>query len=113
MARNVGGFYFAHAPSSLIFNIPDGAIGFRAIGTHPAGTFRPDIGQWRLAVCVDDCEVFLSGGIREAGGKIPIEIPLPKGARQIELRADPLGSADMDHCVWAYPEFLFPAGETP
>lgn len=101
-------YLYAHAPSSLIYDIPEGAIGFRAVGVRPAGGFRADIGQWRLAVTVDDCEVYLSRDIKEMKGQIEVAIPLPKGAKQIELRADPLEKHDWDHCIWAYPEFLFP-----
>lgn len=107
--RECGRYLYAHAPSSLIYDIPEGAIGFRAVGARPAGTFRADIGQWRLAVCVDDCEVLLSRGIQEEGGHIDIEIPIPKGSRLLELRADPLGKSEHDGAIWANPEFLFPA----
>ena len=100
-------YVYAHAPSSVIYDIPEGVIGFRAIGTSPTGgVFRRDIGQWRLAVRVDDAEAFISKGIQEANGKIVVEIPLPKGAKEIELRADPMGGASHDQAIWAEPEFL-------
>ncbi|MCX5661907.1 MAG: NPCBM/NEW2 domain-containing protein [Planctomycetota bacterium] len=101
-------YIYAHAPSSVIFDIPEGAIGFRAIGTRPAGSYPADSGQWRLAVCVDDCEAFLSRGIQEEKGRITVDVPIPKGSRQIELRADPLGNLAHDGAIWTNPEFLFP-----
>lgn len=100
-------YLYAHAPSSLVYEIPEGAIGFRVVGVRAGGMRYADKGDWRLGVTVDDREVFLSRGIKEENEQIPVQIPLPKGARFIELRADPLGDNFNDRCIWANPEFVF------
>lgn len=97
------------APSSLLYEIPEGATAFRTTATRPGGTFRADIGQWRVSVLADDCEIYVSPtGIQQSGGRFQIKVALPRGAKMLELRAHPMGDPDWDHCVWANPEFAFP-----
>lgn len=103
-------YLFATAPSSILYDIPPGAIGFRAIGT---GTQHPDpAGEWRFVVHVDDKEAFLSDRVTRDSQPALVEVALPRGARRMELSVDCLGSGYRDHAVWAQPEFLFPDAES-
>lgn len=99
-------YLFAHGHSSLVFEIPPGAIAFRATGVKPAGGFNPKNGNWRYFVYVDGDEAFVSPPINDSKGLIDMQVVLPLRARQIELRIDKLGSNEADHSIWAEPKFL-------
>jgi hypothetical protein len=99
-------FLYAPAPSSLVYQIPDGAVFFRAVGVKPVGKLDSKEADFKYLVYVDGNEVFVSKGIKENNGTVAIEAVVPRGARRIELRVDAMGSSDNDHAVWAYPEFL-------
>jgi hypothetical protein len=101
-------YLFDRAPSSIIFDIPAGAIGFRAIGAKPIfidGARCP--GSYRYCVDVDAAELFVSPSLSDIE-QTPIAVSFPPGSRRLELRVNPLHDATLDHAVWAFPEFVFP-----
>ncbi|MBX7165882.1 MAG: DUF1080 domain-containing protein [Pirellulales bacterium] len=99
-------YLFAHAPSMIQYDIPRGAIGFRAFGT---GTQTGDAQcKWRFVAHVDDREAFFSDPADNVSEPKRIAIEFPTGAKRLELAVDSLGNAFRDHAVWAEPEFIFP-----
>jgi hypothetical protein len=99
-------FLFAHAASALVYDVPPGAMGFRAVGVS-AGT-NADV---KCYVYVDGNEAVISKTIRQAGGQVRIVLPLPPDAKTLELRFVAPGTETQAHSTWAYPEFVFAAGK--
>ena len=86
-------FFIAHASSSVTFAVPEGMTKFTGIGYN---AYRHSV---RFDVLADGKLIYQS----PQAGIIPIEVKLPAGTKQIELRADALGNADQDWCSWCYP----------
>lgn len=114
-AVNVNGrpcdrYLFAHATSGVTYVVPPRTVGFRAVGMRPPN-LSPNL---RFIVCVDtptrSYEVFRSRGIKDTGGQVRINVPLPNNAQRIELRIEP--NMQYAHGMWGYPEFLLAGGIT-
>ena len=97
-------YIFAHAPSSLVYEIPPAATHFTAIGIAPQGV--PNPGTWVYSVKIDRKIVFESRSLQTYPNKqVPIEIVIPKGSRKIELIISEMNDRTADHSVWAKPRF--------
>jgi len=109
-------FVFQQAASSAIFDIPENAAYFRAVGVCARGLNReqnPSL-SWRYLVYVDGDEAYVSEPLSQVqGGELKLNVPIPPGAKRIELRVDPMGSNVADWCVWAEPEFMIAEDEEP
>jgi len=96
-------FLYAHADSSIIYEIPKGSACFVAVGacSHPTNK------SVRFQVKVDGRSKFRSGRLdRLREGSVSIRVKLPKNARRIELIVDNCGDSDCDWSVWAFPRFV-------
>jgi len=93
-------FIYAHADSRVIFEIPDGAIGFSAIGYALLSS------SVKFQVFADSVPLFDSG----RAGIAPIQVKIPKGAKTLVLVTDTLGDGFADHSYWCYPRFHLAPG---
>ncbi|WP_417383551.1 protein kinase domain-containing protein [Gimesia sp.] len=87
---------WAHAPSRQVFDIPEGAQRFRAVGA----AYRSR--SVRFALKIDGQEVYRS----PIAGIVSIDVPLPAGAKQIVLLTDTCGDDRNDWADWCYPRFV-------
>lgn len=93
-------FLFAHAPSSVGYDIPPGAKQFTAYGLSTGYQ------SVKFFVSVDGKKVFSSDMPTAYPNKlVPVNVMLPEGAKKMELVVDPCGDNVADHSVWAYPYF--------
>jgi|GEM_PF-4568614 len=96
-------FLYAHANSSVIYEIPKGSTHFAAAGASSHPTKK----SMRFQVKVDGVSKFKSKRLDQLrGGSVSIRVKLPKGARNIELIVDNCGDPDNDWSVWAFPRFV-------
>ncbi|MCP4193552.1 MAG: hypothetical protein GY768_23310 [Planctomycetaceae bacterium] len=95
-------FLWAHAPSMVEYDVPDGAKVFRAIAILNA-----DSTDGAEFVVLVDGKKFSSGLVKTRGRAIPINIPLPETAEKIVLRVESQKSAQGDESYWVNPEFTF------
>ncbi|HEY4260178.1 MAG TPA: NPCBM/NEW2 domain-containing protein, partial [Schlesneria sp.] len=86
-------FLFAHAPSSVKYDVPDGMSRFTAIGWNPLSN------SVKYEVRADDKLIYSS----PEAGIVSIDIKLPVATKTIELKIDHLGDISMDHSYWCYP----------
>ncbi|MDB5343071.1 MAG: hypothetical protein JWP89_1448 [Schlesneria sp.] len=86
-------FIFAHAPSSIKYQIPDGMTRFTAIGSTPLSNSA------KYEVWADGKLIYSS----PQAGLVPIDIKLPARSKVIELKNDHLDDATADHSYWCYP----------
>jgi hypothetical protein len=86
-------FIFAHAPSSIKYEVPDGMSRFTAIGSTPLSNSA------KYEVWADGQRIYSS----PQAGMVPIDIKLPARTKTIELKVDDLDGAVADHSYWCYP----------
>lgn len=86
-------FIFAHAPSSIKYDVPDGMSRFTAIGLTPLSNSA------KYEVLADGKLIYKS----PQAGVVSIDAKLPAQTKSIELKVDPLGDAAADHSYWCYP----------
>lgn len=90
-----------HAPSTLVYAVPDGVSRFKAV----AGVSRGFQGSVRLRMLVDQTTVMESPPITQ--DDLPVDIDLDvKGAKIIKLVTESLGSMTGDHVDWCDTKFL-------
>ncbi|MEQ8854006.1 protein kinase [Gimesia sp.] len=87
---------WAHANTSLSYEIPKGAKRFRAV----AAAYRSR--SVRFLVQIDGREVYRS----PVAGILPVDVPIPEGAREITLLTDDCGDQRNDWADWCYPRFV-------
>ncbi len=102
-----GNVYFrglgTHAPSRLVYEIPEDALRFTALVGIDAGTGGQ--GSVRAVVEVDGRRVFTSEVLR--GGDPPVEIDVAVvGAKRLTLLAEPADDQRADHVNWALAKFV-------
>ena len=85
-------YLYAHAPSHLVFAVPEGVREFSAI----AYCTRSQSVKFRVFA---DGELLLA---TERAGIVPIRVPWPPGARRLALVVDPLRNQGYDHAYWCY-----------
>ncbi|MDB5347614.1 MAG: Tetratricopeptide repeat protein [Schlesneria sp.] len=86
-------FIFAHAASSMKFQVPEGMTRFTAIGYNVMSQMA------RYEVLADDVRVFQSA----EAGIVPIDVRLPANTKTIQLKIDACGDITGDHAIWCYP----------
>lgn len=105
---NAGGapctkYIFAHAPSTLVFDVPAGARFFLATGVRRNARVE---GSWKYIVVVDGKPLFESRPLNTYEGfEAEIAVALPAGAKEIQLQIDTCGSDNGDHSIWGFPRF--------
>ena len=95
-------FLFAHAPSHLTYAIPPGAKEFTAIGYNVRSM------TVKFRVFVDGRGVYES----PVAGIVPIRVPLPDGAKRLDLIVDDFDGNGGDVSFWCYPRFHCPGGSS-
>lgn len=86
-------FIFAHAASSMKFQVPEGMTRFTAIGYNILSQMA------RYEVWADEVRVFQSS----EAGIVPIDVRLPPNTKSIQLKIDACGDITDDHAIWCYP----------
>lgn len=86
-------FFFAHANSSVTFAVPEGMTKFTGIG------YNANSQSVRFELLADAKLIYQS----PQAGIIPIEVKLPAGTKQLEMRVDCLGNIEHDWSFWCYP----------
>lgn len=87
-------FIYAHAPSTLTFEIPDGMTRFSAIGYKEI--FHHHV---KFEVWADGGRIYQS----PVAGIVAIDVKLPPRAKVLELKVDDLGHRAGDQSFWCYP----------
>ena len=78
-----------------------------AVGTKLVKNVGFVLATWKYVVIVDGKIIFESKPLNEVKGfDLDISVPLPAGAKEIELKVDELENNTCDWAVWAYPKFL-------
>lgn len=95
-------FFYAHANSEVVFDLPPGAERFLAVGyamLSQSVMFR---------VKIDGKTLYES----PRAGIVAIDVKIPSNAKQLVLETDNLGSGYADHAFWCYPRLhgTFPKG---
>ena len=99
-------YLFAHAPSSLVYEIPARSKTFLATGVKLDKNAAHVAGTWKYLVVIDGKTVYDSKPLNEVKGfELEMSVPIPAGAKEIELKVDPLGDYTSDWATWAYPRF--------
>ncbi|HZE96912.1 MAG TPA: NPCBM/NEW2 domain-containing protein [Planctomycetota bacterium] len=99
-------YLFAHAPSSLTFDIPPGCRQFLATGIKLDRNNLAVTGAWKYIVVVDGKVLYESKVLNELKEfEADIAVTLPPGAKEIQLKVDDLADTRGDWSVWAYPRF--------
>ncbi len=97
-------YILAHAPSSLVYDIPPAATHFTAVGISPLEL--PNPGTWAYIVKVDRKVIFESRSLQSYQNKqVPIEVAIPKGSKRMELIVSEMKDGYADHSIWAKPRF--------
>ncbi|HLY10541.1 MAG TPA: NPCBM/NEW2 domain-containing protein [Planctomycetota bacterium] len=100
-------YLFAHAPSSLVYDLPPRCKTFTATGTKLDKSEPSVAGTWKYLVIVDGKTLFESKPLIEVKGvELEISVTLPAGARELELKIDEMGENASDWSVWAYPRLV-------
>jgi len=98
-------YLFAHAPSSIMYKIPEGVTSFNAWGIKTEGDGNV-VGSWIYSVVIDGNEVFRSKPlVTYENCVVPINVEIPFGAKIIQLKIDDMSNAFADHSIWAFPTF--------
>lgn len=86
-------FLFAHAPSAVTFQVPEGMTRFTAIGYNVIGQTA------KFEVWADSVRIHESA----MAGIVSIDIQLPPNTKSIELKTNDCGNAAGDQCIWCFP----------
>ncbi len=86
-------FLFAHAPSTVTYQVPEGMTRFTAIGYNVLSN------HVKYEVWADAKRLYES----PQAGIIPIDVKLPPGTKTIELKINDLGNSGNDASMWCYP----------
>ena len=99
-------YFFAHASSRIVFDIPEGVKSFNAWGVRPHGDEAVVVGSWCYIIKIDGKEAFHSRALSEyKNSEVPINVQIPTGAKVIELIVDNMHNGFCDHSIWAVPVF--------
>jgi len=88
-------FLFAHAPSTLIYEVPAGMTRFTAIGFNTCSQHT------KFEVWAEGKRIYES----PQAGITPIDVKLPSGIKNIALKVNSLGEQHHDLGFWCYPRF--------
>ena len=103
--KEIQDYLFAHAPSSITYDIPAGVNSFSAWGVRTSGDDNVT-GSWFYVVKIDGKEAFRSKPLETYETyEVPINVAIPAGSKKIELIIDDMGNNYADHSIWALPKF--------
>ena len=104
--KEIEDYLFAHAPSRIVYDIPQGVTSFSAWGVKTQGDDKVVAGTWLYIVKIDGKEVFRSKSILSYDFfEVPVNVSIPAGSKTIELIIDDLRNNFCDHSIWAKPVF--------
>ena len=104
--KDIEDYLFAHASSSITYDIPQGVSRFSAWGIRTRGDENV-VGSWFYVVKVDGEEAFRSKPLVEYETyEIEIDVYIPSGSKEIELIINDMTNNFADHSIWALPRFL-------
>ncbi len=86
-------FLWAHAPSAVTYNVPNGMNRFTAIG-YCAQSRHVNFEVWANQKLLYQSP---------QAGIIPIDTKLPPGTSKLELKINNLGDSSSDRSMWCYP----------
>lgn len=86
-------FLFAHATSSITYQVPKGMSRFTAMGYNVISH------SVKYEVWADGARIYES----PQAGIVPIDVMLPSGTNSIDLKIEMLGGYHLDHSMWCYP----------
>jgi hypothetical protein len=86
-------FLYAHAPSSVTYEVPPGMTQFTAIGYNTRSHHA------KFEVWADGKRLHETA----EAGIVPIDVKLPVGTKVIQLQVTDLGDSWADHSIWCYP----------
>ena len=86
-------FLFAHAPSIVTYQVPEGMSRFTAIGYNVRSH------HVKYEVWADAKRIYES----PQAGIVPIDVKLPSDTKTIELKINDLGDFHDDFSMWCYP----------
>jgi len=97
-------YLWAHAPSTVIYDIPPGSRTFTAVGARLDKNNAGIQGTWKYVVMVDGKKLYESKSLTDYKGmEVEISVPLPPGAKELQLKVDPLADFLTDWAIWANP----------
>ncbi|MCS7063025.1 MAG: NPCBM/NEW2 domain-containing protein [Methylacidiphilales bacterium] len=103
--RECQSFFFTHAPSRIVYKVPEGVKRFTAIGTMPEEIHESE-GTWSYIVKINDQKVFETPWLVHAKQKYwLIDVPIPSHAKTIQLIVHEGNNKFCDNAVWAWPYF--------
>ncbi len=103
--RDCLNFFFAHAPSRIVYKIPEGVKRFTAIGTKLEAIHESE-GTWAYIVKINDQKVFESPWlVHSKQGFWLIDVPIPAGSKTIQLIIHEGNNNFCDNAIWAWPYF--------
>lgn len=86
-------FLYAHAPSTVTYQVPEGMTRFTAIGYNVVSH------HVKYEVWADAKRIYES----PQAGIVPMDVKLPPGTKTIELKINDLGDSRDDQSMWCYP----------
>jgi len=95
--RKVSRYFLAHAPSRVLFELPEPFARFRA-----KGYLGHERGNVRFVVKADGAVLYSSDALSEPGS-VDINVTFPSSPKILELVVDPLGPNTADHSFWLEP----------
>jgi len=99
-------YLYAHAPSTVVYEIPPGSRTFSAVGAKLDKSEGKASGTWKYLVFVDGKKIYESKSLTDYKElEVEISVQLSPGAREIQLKVDPLTDYIADWAIWAYPKF--------
>jgi hypothetical protein len=103
--RECFNFFFAHAPSRIVYRVPEGVRRFTAIGTKLEAIHESE-GTWSYIVKINDQKAFESPWlVHSKQGFWLIDVPIPAGAKTIQLIIHEGNNNFCDNAIWAWPYF--------
>jgi hypothetical protein len=100
-------FIFAHAPSRIVYKVPDGVKRFTAVGTRMDKNIDWEAeGTWAYIVKINDQKVYETPWLVKAKEDFwLIDVPIPPNSKTIQLIVDQGNNRYCDSAVWAWPYF--------
>ena len=88
----------------MIYDVPPGSRTFTAVGARLDKNNAGIQGTWKYVVMVDGKKLYESKSLTDYKGmEVEISVPLPPGAKELQLKVDPLADFLTDWAIWANP----------
>lgn len=99
-------FIYTHAPSKLVWEVPEGKKWFRAYAYYFSGSIPDEARSVVMEVRADGVPIARSGVLTIKNRLQRLEAKIPFGTKTLTLVTDPNGATDWDLCAWIYPSFF-------